>query len=176
MGEQTSADVSILRFGDLSFELVQREHGFLGLGAILQDGVPLRDGRRPMFVEIRNPFGVKLLNYSLTHCEVTSESALLSFAMERCEGGMMEWMVHEVRPRYNTADWSGGARRADDTTLELELRAVRRSFRGRDYAGFSYRYHYRSDSIPIYKILDRATWEIGGRALSSEFWMRNCFV
>jgi hypothetical protein len=30
--------------------------------------------------------------------------------------------------------------------------------------------------IPIYKILDRGTWEIGGRAAGSEFWMRACFV
>ena len=67
-------------------------------------------------------------------------------------------------------------RTAEETVLDLELRAVQRTLGGRDYFGFSYQYHYRSESVPIYKILDRGSWEIGGSAVSSEFWMRNCFV
>ncbi len=129
-----------------------------------------------MFVEIRNPYGVELLNYSMTRCEAAAQRTVLSFSMDRLDGGAMEWMVHEVRPRHNTADWSRGPRRAEDTVLELELRAVRRILGGREYRGFSYRYHYRSESVPIYKILDRGTWEIKGSAISNEFWMRNCFV
>ena len=129
-----------------------------------------------MFVEIRNPSGVELVNYCVTRCEASSQGALVSFSVDRREGGPMEWMVHEVRARHNTADWSRAPRRAEDTVLELDLRAVERTFGGRAYQGFSYRYHYRSESIPIYKILDRGTWEIGGSAISNEFWMRNCFV
>ena len=45
-----------------------------------------------------------------------------------------------------------------------------------DYVGFTYRYHYRSAAIPIYKILDRGSWGVGGSILGNEFWMRNCFV
>jgi hypothetical protein len=33
----------------------------------------------------------------------------------------MEWMVHEVRPRYNTADWMQGPKPAEHTIVELEL-------------------------------------------------------
>jgi hypothetical protein len=161
---------------ETSIELLRSGNAFLGFGAVSQSGMALRSRRRPMFVEIRNPYGVELLNYSVTQCEVTSQEALLSFSMDRLDGGPMEWMVHEVRPRQSTADWSRGPRGVEDTVLEVELRAVRRTLGGREYRGFSYRYNYRSDSIPIYKILDRGTWEIGGSAISNEFWMRNCFV
>ena len=129
-----------------------------------------------MFVEIRNPSAVRLLNYRVTHCETSSEKVLMRFSMDAHEGGLMEWMVHEVRPRYSTADWTRGPERAKDTVLELELRWVERMVGGRNYSGFSYRYYYRSGAIPIYKILDRGSWEIGGSALGNQFWMRNCFV
>src|SRR6202044_3438689 len=100
--------------------------------------------------------------------------ARLKFGMDRRAGGLMEWMVHEVRNRYNTADWTESPRPAADTSLELELRPVKRELGGRSFVGFSYQYHYRSRSVPIYKILDRATWEPGGRATGSQFWMRSC--
>jgi hypothetical protein len=161
---------------DLTVELLQDGEIFLGLGSISCGGIPLRSPRRPMFVEIRNPFGVELLNFRLTPQEITPQRILLSFSVDHREGGLMEWMVHEVRPRYNTADWTSGPRPAADTALDLELRPVERTIGGHSYSGFSYRYHYRSSTIPIYKILDRATWEIGGSARGNEFWMRNCFV
>jgi hypothetical protein len=129
-----------------------------------------------MFVEIRNPSAVSLLNYRVTHCETSPEKVLMRFAMDAQEGGLMEWMVHEVRPRYSTADWTRAPELAKDTVLELEVRSVQRIIAGRNYSGFSYRYHYRSRAIPIYKILDRGSWEIGGSALGNQFWMRNCFV
>src|SRR3979490_2905391 len=138
--------------GDLSIALLGRGNEFLGLGAISRGTVTLRSGRRPMFVEIRNPSGVELLNYCMTHCEASPERVLLSFSMEVREGGLMEWMVHAVRPRYNTADWTRGPNPAEGTVLELELRPVQRIIGGRNYSGFSYRYSYRSSTIPIYKI------------------------
>ena len=69
-----------------------------------------------------------------------------------------------------------GPKPAEHTIVELELRPSGRTIGGRNYSRFSYRYHYRSAAIPIYKILDRGSWEVGGSALGNEFWMRNCFV
>jgi hypothetical protein len=162
--------------GELSIELLGQGKSFFGLGAISHGDVKLRSGRRPMFVEIRNPSAVELLNYRVVHCDNSPQKVLMRFSMEAREGGLMEWMVHEVRPRYNTADWAQGPKPAEHTILELELRPARRIIGGRNYSGFSYRYHYRSAAIPIYKILDRGSWEVGGSAFGNEFWMRNCFV
>ena len=168
---------SRLTIGDsVLVELSGKGENFFGLGAVSCGDVMLRSGRRPMFIEIRNPFAVELLNYRVTHCEDSPKGALLRFAMDAREGGPMEWMVHEVRPRYNTSDWTRAPNPAQNTTLELELLPVQRTIGGRDYSGFSYRYDYRSADIPLYKILDRGSWEIGGSARGNEFWMRNCFV
>ena len=136
----------------------------------------VRNGRRPMFVEIRNPSGIELCNYRLADCQQSPEKTILRFSMDRKEGGPMEWMVHEVRPRYNISDWSQGPQTADDTFLELELKPIRRTVGSQELHGFSYQYRYQSRSIPIYKILDRATWEIGGNVVGNQVWMRNCFV
>ncbi|HEY5813724.1 MAG TPA: hypothetical protein VIT23_13845, partial [Terrimicrobiaceae bacterium] len=159
-----------------AIELLGRGNDFLGFGAISQDGLALRSAQRPMFVEIRNPYGVELLNFRVKSCEVTQGSVSVSFSMDQRAGGLMEWMVHEIRPRYNTADWTCDPKLAEGTLLQLELMPVKRVIGDRDYSGFSYRYHYRSAAIPIYKILDRGSWEIGGSAIGNEFWMRNCFA
>jgi hypothetical protein len=162
--------------GGLSIELLGRGKVFFGLGRVSQNGVALRSGRRPMFIEIRNPCGVELLNYRLAHCEISDDRARISFSMDKQERGLMEWMLHAVRPRYNTADWTRGPQPAEGTMVELELRPIKRTIGAHDYSGFSYQYHYRSQTIPIYKILDRGSWEIGGSAIGNEFWMRNCFA
>ena len=162
--------------GGLSIELLGRGTAFFGLGKVSQSGLALRSGRRPMFIEIRNPWGVELLNYRVVHGEISDDRARLSFSMDHHERGLMEWMLHAVRPRYNTADWTRGPQPADGTIVTLELRSIKRTIGAHDYSGFSYRYHYRSEKIPIYKILDRGSWEIGGSAIGNEFWMRNCFA
>ena len=129
-----------------------------------------------MFAHIVNPNGVELVNFRLEDLKQSADKVVLRVSAERREGGIMEWMVHEVRNRYNTANWARGPRPAQGTTLELELRPIQRTLNGREFLGFSYQYRYSSQDIPVYKILDRATWEAGGDILGSEFWMRNCFV
>jgi hypothetical protein len=153
-------------------------HGreFLGLGRITANGVPLRSSRRPMFVEIRNPAGIQLGDFKLVRKQVRPSRVVLEFAMNAEQTGLMEFMLHAVRNRFNTTDWTKPAQPARDTRLSMEICPVSRHIGGHRFIGFSYQYSYRSHSIPIYKILDRATWEPGGRAVGNEFWMRNCFT
>ena len=63
--------------GGLSIELLGRGKAFFGLGRVSQDGLVLRSGRRPMFIEIRNPYGVELLNYCVAHCRGSRPLLLL---------------------------------------------------------------------------------------------------
>jgi len=160
----------------IELDLLSQGDNFAGIGEVRAGEVPLRDGRRPMFVHIRNPWGVELREYRIEAQERTADRVRLTVSARRHEGGLMEWMVHSVRNRYNTADWTSAPLPAQNTSLILELRPVARSLGRFQASGFSYRYMYRSDSIPIYKILDRGTWEPSGRAVGNEFWMRNCFV
>ena len=55
------------------------------VGERLASGLALRSGRRPMFIEIRNPWGVELLNYRVVHGEISDDRARLSFSMDHHE-------------------------------------------------------------------------------------------
>ena len=160
----------------LSLELVQTGDRFLGLGDIRCGGVPLRAGRLPMFVEIRNPDGIAITEYRLAGRESRDGGERLTFALSARQGGPMEWQLHECRRCLAITDWSRGEAALPNTALTLDLRPVSRRIGGDDYQGFSYQYRYASDRVPIYQILDRGTWEIGGRAGGNAFWMRNCFA
>ncbi len=161
----------------VEMELISSGDEFLGIGAIRIGQTLLRSGRRPMFVQIRNPSAIELVRWRFVRSDATPAGTTLEFAARVREGGLMEWMAHSVRNRYNTADWTARPRPAEGVSLCMELRTVKRSVGRHKWMGFSYQYHYRSrgGAIPIYKILDRGTWEIGGRAVGNEIWMRSCF-
>jgi len=59
------------------------------------------------------------------------------------------------------------------TQLSLTLKPALRSFAGWVAQGFQYQWHYRSPTLPVYRLLDRATWEIDGAARGCAFWMRH---
>jgi hypothetical protein len=160
----------------VSVAFATRGDAFLGLGAVTAGGVALRNAARPLFVEIRNPNGMELCDYTVAGVRQDGEALTLDLAASLREGGMMEWMVHEVRNRYALADWTREPQPAGDTRLSLTLRPVTRRLRDVTYTGFSYQYAYHSPEVPIYKIFDRGTWEIGGAAVGNTFWMRNCFT
>ena len=166
-----------IRFSNgLELELLTEGRVFLGLGQVTAGGTALRKGRRPMFVEIRSPSAQRLCGYRLVEKRASDAGLRLVFKADVEEGGVMDWMVHAVRNRYNTADWTQGPHPAEGTRLELEIVPARRRLGKRDYVGLRYQYRYASASMPIYKILDRGTWEPGGSAVGNEFWMRSCFV
>ncbi len=160
----------------ISLPFVWQNENYSGLGAVSANGVALRSAARPMFVEIRNPWGVQLLDYRLQDYSGDNSGVRLTFTASREQRGIMEWMVHSVRNRYITADWTSLAVPAEGTMLELVLIPVERQIADQIWIGFSYQYKYTSKDIPIYKVLDRGTWEPGGSILGNEFWLRNCFV
>lgn len=147
---------------------------FTGIAEVLIDGLPMRSPRLPILPEIRTPEAVELCDWRELRREALPDGGVrLVLAPSRREGGLMEWMLHRVHNRYRVADWDAQPVPLDDTTLELDLRPVGRVLRGSTGRGFSYQYRYRSASLPIYKILDRASWEPGGAAVGTAFWLRN---
>jgi len=158
-------------------DLVVRDGEFLGIGEVSVHGVSIRNGKRPWFVSLRSPDGVSFSDYQVVAVE---QSASLGVAVHleprTLPGGEMDWMVHEARSRYNTSDWTSAPKKTSGTRIILEIAPAERIMGGLEYVGFSYRFHYASDTVALYKILDRGTWEVGGSSLENEFWMRNCFT
>ncbi len=162
--------------GGVQIGLCEARGGFLGLGRVQVGGVDLRNPRRPMLADIRTPDAVQLCNYRLEGITRTGETTVLALTMSRRDGDLMDWMLHEVRNRRRLADWTAQPSPAEGTRLELWLRPVERTFGDRTWRGFSYQYRYASCDLPIYRLLDRGTWEPGGRAVGCEFWLRNTFA
>jgi hypothetical protein len=161
-----------LNVGACRLDLYRELAGGLGIGEVEVDGHLLRSGARPMFVQVRNPWGVQLCNFVLQAQKSIAGGGLrLEFSADRCEGGMMEWMCHEIRNRVNTADWSRPPQAAEETRLALELRPVTRQLGEFELSGFSYQYHFQSSDIPIYRLFDRGTWEIDGDAAGNTMWI-----
>jgi hypothetical protein len=59
--------------GAVEIELVEQDGLFRGLGSVACGGAQLRSPARPMFVDIRNPWGVQLCNFRLAEREEVGE-------------------------------------------------------------------------------------------------------
>ena len=160
----------------LTLTLTEQSGRFAGIGSVQAGAVPLRSGRHPAFVEIWTPDGVALTDFEVAGQVIGPERIEIALTAHARPQRLMEWMLHEARPRLNTAEFVTEARPADGTTLRLVITPVTREIGGHAAAGFTYQYHYHSPDYPIYKVLDRATWEIGGTTPGNTFWLRNGFA
>jgi len=160
----------------ISVSLLDVSGVFVGVGAVTAANIPLRDPSRPASVDIRTPDGFQFSDWRIQNSSVSDEHASLTLKPSVKGGGLMEWMLHEVRPRINTSDWTAAPTPADGTSLQLVIKAITGAFGLSSAVGFSYKYHYNSDIYPIYKIMDRATWEIGASSIGNSFWLRNAFA
>jgi hypothetical protein len=167
-----------LRFANgCELELLSSGDRWLGIGNVRIDDLPMRDAGKPLLPEIRNPEGIELCDWRVVGQAPLPEGGLaIELEPHRREGGPMEWMLHRIHNRYRVSDWSAAPQPAPDTRLAIELRPAAREVRGERGHGFSYSFRYVSKSIPIYRILDRGTWEPGGTALGLEFWLRQSFA
>lgn len=159
-----------------SFEFRFAGDYFLGIGHIMSNGISLRNNRLPMFAQVSTPDAVELVNYKLIDKVVNNQGITLQFEAQKQYGNTMEWMLHSVRNRRNMSDWSKIPEDAIDTKFLLKIVPVTREFGNSIYKGFSYQYLFESESLSIYKITDRASWEIAGSAIGNEFWLRNGVV
>jgi len=160
----------------IRFDLLTKGKAFLGIGKVWANRTALRSGRRPMFVEIRTPDGIVMTDYAATLVDATPDGLRAEFTMRAASAGIMEYMLHTVRNRYDTRDWTLPPEELPGTKLRLEVRPVTREIGARMFAGLSYQYFYSGAELSIFRILDRATWEVGGKAIGNEILMRNCFA
>ncbi len=169
-----SLDKSSLNGFDFEFKFAGEY--FLGLGEIKTGGISLRSNRLPMFAQVTTPEAIELVNARLVNKTINKEGITLDFSVQKQLGNTMEWMLHTVRNRRNMTDWTKGPEDAPDTRLTMKIEPVTRKIGKISAKGFSYQYLFKSESLAIYKITDRASWEIGGSAIGNELWMRNGVV
>lgn len=174
MNDQDCTPPQMLMIGDWHLSLLYQDHHFAGIGDIThQDGLAMRCGQIPMLPQLHSPFATTLLNWQIVeHGKTSNGGYQLVLNADRRDGGLMEFMLHTVRQRVHTNTSPHATRPAVGTTLTIHLNPITRLIGGRLFSGFKYQYEYDSPDIPIYRIIDQASWESGGQAVGNEIWMR----
>ncbi len=173
---QVLTSINETAFNGFEFEFKFAGDYFLGIGSVKANGVELRSNKLPMFAHVSTPEAIELVNFKLLKKSVSTESIVLDFSAQKQLGNTMEWMLHTVRNRRNMTDWTKTPEDATDTKFSMVIKPVERKIGKTMAKGFSYQYIFKSDSLAIYKITDRASWEIGGIAKGNELWIRNGVV
>ena len=171
--EEKSLTRQTVKLGkDIKLELLTKENYFAGIGEVSVDNTRLRNGSLPICCEIRSPEGIAVTQFNILEKTITAERIFLRMSAQVHTSGMMDWMVHTVRNRENLYGWATTPQEDKDTIITLQLLPVERTINNQVYKGFSYQYTFSSPNFKIYKILDKATWEINGQAVGNECWMR----
>lgn len=150
--------------GPATLELATRPDGeFIGIGSVSIGGQALRSAARPIIVRIDTPEG-----YLYTRLEFVSQSSTpagpagpTTTILLRAKGlpwGRAEYADDYDQPTINLAP------RLETVEDELRLIVAPASLElgGRKWAGFSYHWEFSSPKRKIHRILEHATWELGG--------------
>ena len=159
----------------IQVEILKRGGEFGGLGHVRLRRRNLRSAELPIMPLIRTPDGYEVKRLEFHDIEKTRDSVTLTLTPHVARYGRMEWVCCDGEDRWNVGPWEQPAERDRGGTLRLALQAVSRNIAGLDFVGFSYGYKFRSRKYRIYRIHDRATWELGGWATGNSFWMDGPF-
>jgi hypothetical protein len=156
----------------ISIEILKRGSEFCGLGEVKLRRRKLRSGELPIMPLIRTPDGCEVSRLELQNVEESKDAVAVTLTPHVSRYGRMEWACCDGEDRWNVGPWEQEAERDRGGALRLTLQAVNRVIGGLEFAGFSYGYKFRSRKCRIYRLHDRATWELGGWATGNSFWMQ----
>ncbi|HUT12771.1 MAG TPA: hypothetical protein VMY42_19905, partial [Thermoguttaceae bacterium] len=146
---------------DCSFEILTDGGQFIGLGAVHVGDVPVRSGRLPLRPYTESYDGRALAGLRLLGIDAKPNELRLKLeaSFRRLPAKVMR--DHSFDPIYDTADWDAPAS-AGTGRMDIVIRTAAECFEGVEFAGFSYHYDYSSADVPLYWIMDYASWELGG--------------
>ena len=140
-----------------SFEVLTKDSAFLGLGRIWIGKTLVRSGRLPLrpFTQTFSGLelaGLKLLRVHGGRVELEAQFRQMPVKVMR---------DHSFDPIHETGDWGRDAV-AGTGRLDLVIKPARDAFNNVKFSGFSYHWEYRSKDVPLYWLMDQASWELDG--------------
>lgn len=146
---------------DCKFEVLTEGDQFLGLGRIWIGDTQVRAGTLPLDVVTQTFTGLELAG--LTLAEIVKTRSAVRLRLQAFFRPLLTKLMrdHSIDPIHDTGDWDR-PRVAGTANLDLVLEPAKDEFGGVAFAGFSYHYEYESLDTPIFWLLDRASWELGG--------------
>lgn len=151
---------------DCEFEILTDGDRFLGLGRIRIGKTTVRSGRLPL-----RPYTQSFTGLELTDLRLQGVVASRAEVRIRLEAHFLPLEVkllsdHSLDPIHETGDWHQPPPAASGE-LVLVLRPASYRVERFGFAGFSYHYEYASREVPLFYILDKASWELGGNIVGA---------
>lgn len=150
-----------IKFHNLTFELLSDQENFLGLGAIHIGNTQVRSGRLPLRPRSQSFKGSELIGLQLLGTDESGDEIRIRLAAGFRPMPVKMMRDHSFDPIHDLTDWDNESS-AGSGELDLVIRPSRDSFNGVEFYGFSYHYEYRSEEVPLFYLLDLASWEIDG--------------
>ncbi len=156
-------------------EVLKEGTDFAGLGQVQWGRRKLRSDELPIMPLITTPNGYVVRRLEFEEVQKEGEEIVISLAPHVAPVGRMEWLCYDGQDRWNVGTWGQDPVRDRGGMLQVALAPVQREIAGVSFVGFSYAYRFRSRKYHVYRIHDRATWELGGWATGNSFWMHGPF-
>ena len=147
--------------GNCSVEIISNGALFQGLGKITIAGVAVRSGRLPLLPYSESFAGFVSSYYHLLGISENDGEVRLQLQVNFTPMITKMMRDHSFDPIYELGDWGENIENKSER-LDIVLRAAEDTFTETHFAGFSYHYEYFAENIPLFFLLDRASWEIGG--------------
>ncbi len=163
-----------LQLSGLHIAVLESDGVYGGLGQVSDADIALRSSARPILPLVETPDGRQVASLYIVDRAMADDGTLLITCHPAwTDSPRMEWMLHAVRNRRVIGNWAATPTVDRDSTFQIQLAPREHQINGQSWRGFAYRYRHVSPVRPIYQVLDRATWEIGGTAAGNTVMMRS---
>ena len=150
-----------ITLGVCQFEVLTDGDRFLGLGKISIGDTLVRSGRLPIRPKTQSYTGVTMTGLRFAGIEQHEREARITVIGEFRQMDIKPMRDHSFDPIHETGDWDHEGI-AGSGQFDIVLRLATDAFNGVEFHGFSYHYAYRSEDVPLFYILDMASWELDG--------------
>lgn len=161
-----------VELGRCSFDLLADGDGAVrGIGAIRIAGVPIRGEGLAMWPWI-DTFGGHVFSDCRLGAIEQSDRRLLIQTRIRADA---DTMFREQRDSSGDLCFrrGGGGRPGPEAELDLVIEPAKADVGGLSLEGFRYHFRYRGADQPIHRLIDRQSWEPGGRLDGNTLCLRN---
>lgn len=161
-----------LRFDNgISVDILKSGKDFGGLGKVKAGRRVLRSDEMPIMPELSTVDGYRAARLQVDRMNKTKDGLTIELTPYMVRAERTDWSGGDDEPVLNVGPWAEGEQRDRGGSLRMEIKPVQRTLGGREYAGFSYGYKFRSRKYHAWRLHDRGTWELGGYATHNTFWM-----
>jgi hypothetical protein len=143
------------------FEVLSEGDRFVGLGRVWIGAALVRSGRLPLRCFSQSFGGQELAGLRLLKVEAGSAEVRIRLEALFRRLPVKVMRDHSFDPIHEMGDWDRDTI-AGKGRLDLVLRPARDTFNGAPFEGFAYHWEYRSRDVPLYWIMDMASWELDG--------------